>query len=224
MKFSVERFFVKICGVTSEEDALMSIGFGANAVGFIFAPSVRQVTPTQVHDILRRLPPEIISVGVFRNESPQRVVEIANTIGLDAVQLHGSESEETAQYVAQRVRTVIRALPASSDRIRQFDLEGHDYLLLDGDTPGSGMAHGWDVFDRHVFRTPVIASGGLTPSNVGPVVANYPVWGVDVSSGVESAPGIKDPGLVADFVSNARWAAETRPEDFDDRPFDWSEQ
>jgi phosphoribosylanthranilate isomerase len=140
------------------------------------------------------------------------------------VQLHGAESEETAHYVAERVRTVIRAFPASSDRVRQFDAEGHDYLLLDGEDPGSGLAHGWDVFERHVFRTPVIASGGLTPASVGAVVANYPVWGVDVSSGVESAPGIKDPGLVADFIANARWAADTRPEDFDDRPFDWSEQ
>ncbi len=222
MRLTLERFFVKICGVTSEEDALMSVGFGASAIGFVFAPSPRQVSPADVHDIVRRLPAETITVGVFRNELPERVAEIANQIGLHAVQLQGNETLEQVRFVAERVRTVIRALPVSSDRLEAIDHADLDYLHLDGDAPGSGRTHSWSVFDRHVFRTPVIAAGGLNPENVIEVVRDLPVFGVDVSSGVESAPGVKDPAKVADFITNARWAYEQRDSAIDDVPFDWS--
>ncbi len=95
---------VKICGITTEEDALLAVGMGADALGFIFAPSPRQMTAGAVPDIVKRLPPEVLTVGVFRDESARRVVEIANTVGLGAVQLHGHESTEDAQWVAARVR------------------------------------------------------------------------------------------------------------------------
>lgn len=222
MRVDVDRFFVKIDGITSEQDALMCIGFGANAVGFIFAPSPRQMSPQAVGDIVRRLPPEAVTVGVFRNEQPERVVEIANSIGLSAVQLHGNETIESVRYVAERVNTVIRGISVHSERIADLDGANLDYLLLDGDEPGSGRPHGWSVLRDHVFATPVIAAGGLDPDRVVPVVRDYPVWGVDVSSGVESEPGVKDPVLVADFVNNARWAYEQRDEGVDERPFDWS--
>ncbi len=222
MRLELDRFFVKIDGVTTEEDALMSVGFGASAIGFIFAPSVRQMSPAAVGDIVRRLPSETMTVGVFRNEQPERVAEIANSIGLSAVQLHGNETLEAVRYVCERVRTVIRAVPASSDRLNVIDEAGLDYLLLDSDRPGSGETHDWSVFQGRSFHTPVIAAGGLNPDNVVAVVRDLPVWGVDVSSGVESAPGVKDPGLVADFVNNARWAYEQRDDQIDERPFDWS--
>ena len=90
------RVFVKICGITSEEDALLAVAMGADAVGFIFAPSPRQIAPTQARDIVRRLPPEVLTVGVFRDEAPQRVVEIVNTAGLPAAQLHGHETPAEA--------------------------------------------------------------------------------------------------------------------------------
>jgi len=222
VRLTLDRFFVKICGITTEEDALMSVGFGASAVGFIFAPSPRQVSPADVHDIVRRLPSDVITVGVFRNEQPERVAEIANHIGLSAVQLHGNETLEQVRFVAERVRTVIRALPASSERLDTIDHADLDYLLLDGDNPGSGLEHSWRVFDHRVFRTPVIAAGGLNVHNVAELVRTRPVAGVDVSSGVEMAPGVKDPGLVADFITNARWGYEQRDGEIDDRPFDWS--
>lgn len=222
MRLDLDRFFVKICGITTEEDALMSVGFGANAVGFIFAPSVRQMTPTAVHDIVRRLPAETVTVGVFRNEQPERVVEIANSIGLAAVQLHGNETLEGVRYVAERVRTVIRGLSVHSERLAVIDEAHLDYLLLDGDEPGSGRPHDWRVLTQRSFATPLIAAGGLTPDSVVPLVRDYPVWGVDVASGVESSPGVKDPALVADFINNARWAYEQRDDGVDDRPFDWS--
>ncbi|MEI8126447.1 MAG: phosphoribosylanthranilate isomerase [Actinomycetota bacterium] len=223
MRLNFDRFFVKICGVTSEEDALMCIGFGASAIGFVFAPSVRQVAPSLVHDIVRRLPRDVLTVGVFKNESGPRVAEIANSIGLGAVQLHGSESLATVKYVADRVRTVIRALPYSSPLLQPVDAAGLDYLLLDGATPGSGETHDWSIFAEQEFTTPVIAAGGLTPGNVFSTVFNHPVMGVDVSSGVELAPGVKDPVRVFEFISYARSADEARREGTS-LPFDWSDQ
>ena len=92
--------FVKICGITNEDDALLSVAMGADAVGFIFAPSSRQVAPQKVYDITRRLPPEILTVGVFRDELPARVVELAHKAGVKAVQLHGRETPEQAREIA----------------------------------------------------------------------------------------------------------------------------
>ena len=85
------RMFVKICGITNEDDALLAVAMGADAVGFIFAPSPRQIAPQQAYDITRRLPPEILTVGVFRDEHPKRVVELAHRSGVKAAQLHGNE-------------------------------------------------------------------------------------------------------------------------------------
>ncbi|MSY13389.1 MAG: phosphoribosylanthranilate isomerase, partial [Actinobacteria bacterium] len=98
--------FVKICGITTEDDALLAVAMGADAVGFVFAPSPRQVTALAVYDIVRRLPPEVLTVGVFRNESPGRVVDIANRSGVKAVQLHGNERPEEAIEIARSIRRV----------------------------------------------------------------------------------------------------------------------
>src|SRR5215213_1442618 len=95
--------FVKICGTTSEEDALLAVAMGADAIGFVFAPSPRQVRPNLVADIIKRLPPQVMTVGVFRDEFPERVVEIVNSIGLRAAQLHGHESAEQASWIRERV-------------------------------------------------------------------------------------------------------------------------
>jgi phosphoribosylanthranilate isomerase len=96
--------FVKICGITNEDDALFAVAMGADAVGFVFAPSPRQVSPQLVYDITRRLPPEVLTVGVFRDEHPSRVIEIANRSGVKAVQLHGRETPEQTAEVAHSVR------------------------------------------------------------------------------------------------------------------------
>src|SRR5262245_6889107 len=104
--------FVKICGVTSEEDALLAVAMGADAVGFIFAPSTRQVAAGHVRDIVRRLPPDVLTVGVFRDESAKRVVEICNTVGLRAAQLSGHETVEQTKTVRSNVPFVIKAFAA----------------------------------------------------------------------------------------------------------------
>jgi len=200
------ELFVKICGVTSEADALLAVGMGASAVGFIFAPSPRQMAPAAVADIVKRLPHETVTVGVFRDESPRRVVEIAGQIGLRAVQLHGFESTEDCRWVAERVHWTIKAFPAGHRNIERFLEYGAQTLLIDGPAPGSGELFDWRLAEGVVDPSRLMVSGGLRPDNVAGAVAHLHPWGVDVASGVESAPGVKDPGKVRDFVTAARQA------------------
>jgi phosphoribosylanthranilate isomerase len=220
--------FVKICGITSEADALLSVSFGADAVGFVFAPSSRQVSEQLAGDIAKRLPPEILTVGVFRDEAPQRVVEKVQRAGLGAAQLHGHESAEDTAWVRSRLPMVIKAFPAGDRTISRFSEFGADYLLIDGQNPGSGEVFDWRLAEGVADPTRLIVSGGLRADNVAQAVAHLRPYGVDVSTGVESAPGRKDPLKVRDFIVAAR-AAETEVEARDalgtdsssDEPYDW---
>lgn len=206
MRLLVEGLFVKVSGVTNEEDALFAIGLGASAVGFEFGPSPRQISPGAAQDIVRRLPHGAFSVGVFRNELPQRVVEITNRLGLNAVQIDGVMTTVQLRYIGERVNTVLRMIPSTSTIDVAVHDWGVDYLLLpEGDDHDSLVDCLGTFLDQNI-RLPLIASGGLTASNVVDVVQNYPVWGVDVRGGVESSPGVKDPVLLGEFIANARWA------------------
>jgi len=200
------ELFVKICGITSEADALLAVGMGASAVGFVFAPSPRQMAPAAVADIVKRLPFETVTVGVFRDESPRRVVEIAGQVGLRAVQLHGFESAEDSRWVAERLNWTIKAFPAGHRNIERFPEYGAQTLLVDGPAPGSGELFDWRLAEGVVDPGRLLVSGGLRPDNVGAAVAHLHPWGVDVATGVESSPGVKDPGKVRDFVLAAREA------------------
>ncbi len=223
-----EDLFIKICGITSEADALLAISLGADAVGFVFAPSQRQVSVQLAGDIVKRLPPEILTVGVFRDEAPQRVVEAVHTAGLGAAQLHGHESSQETQWIRARLPMVIKAFPAGDRTIGRFPEFGADFLLVDGDNPGSGEVFDWRLAEGVADPHRLIVSGGLHPDNVGQAVAHLRPAGVDVSSGVESSPGRKDPLLVRAFIVNAR-AAETAAEARDpldedagpEEPYDW---
>lgn len=206
MRLRVEGLFIKVSGITTEEDALFSIGLGATAVGFEFGPTSRRISPAVAHDIVRRLPYGALSVGVFRNEMPQRVVEITNTLGLSVVQIDGTITAEHLAYVAERVNTVMRALPSTTVIDSSSQIAGADYLLLPESDDHDSLVDCLETFLDESIRIPLIASGGLTASNVVDVVQNYPVWGVDVRSGVETSPGIKDPVLLGEFIANARWA------------------
>ena len=204
MRLTSEGLFIKISGVTSEADALFSIGLGASAVGFDFALTPRQISVSTAHDIVRRLPQGALSVGVFRSELPQRIVEIANTIGLSAVQIDGPASSDEVAYVAERVNTVLRMVPDGAERLGVT--AGVDYLVLPEADEPDALADSLELFMESAPRTPVIASGGLNSSSVVDVVQNFPVFGVDVRAGVESSPGVKDPALLGEFIANARWA------------------
>src|SRR5215203_3631434 len=134
--------FVKICGITNEADALLAVALGADAVGFVFAPSSRQVSAATAGDIAKRLPPEILTVGVFRDEHPDRVVEICQDARLRGAQLHGSERPADVAAVRHRVRFAAKAFAAGSalyERAGEYDV---DAIVVDAASPGSGQ-----VFD-----------------------------------------------------------------------------
>ncbi len=202
-----EGVFVKICGVTSEADALLAVGMGASAVGFVFAPSPRQMAPTAVADIVKRLPHETVTVGVFRDEAPRRVIEIANQIGLQAVQLHGMESAADTRWIASRTACTIKAFAAGHRNVERFGEYGAQFLMIDGANPGSGEPFDWRLAEGVIDPGHLIVSGGLRPDNVGAAIVHLRPWGVDVCTGVEASPGVKDPGKLRAFIAAAQEAA-----------------
>lgn len=213
--------FVKICGITNEDDALLAVAMGADAVGFVFAPSERQIAPQQAYDITRRLPPEIVTVGVFRNEHPKRVVEVAHRAGVKAVQLHGHETPAETAEVAGHFRWVIKAFAAGDVAVTRADRYGTDLVLLDAPNPGSGRVFDWSLAGDVPDTVRLILAGGLTPDNVGAAVREVEPWGVDVASGVERSPGRKDPVAVRRFVEQARTNAPQPYLGDDELPYDW---
>ena len=187
---------VKICGVTREEDAVLAAELGAAAIGFVFwARSPRYVSPSNVASIVGSLPPAVAAVGVFVDEPIDEVVRIAQTARLSAVQLHGNESLAYAQRLLQPVIKAVAVGPG-------FVAESVDVyppevtILMDAHDPvrrgGTGRTIDWSAAAAVAARRPVFLSGGLTPSNVADAIARVRPYGVDVSSGVETAPGIKD--------------------------------
>ena len=159
---SVDNVFIKICGITCAEDALLATAMGADALGFVFATSRRQVAESVVRDIVGQLPPDVLTVGVFRDRGKARVVETVNTIGLKAAQLHGRESPATCQWVAERVPMTIRALPAGSPDLQRFDEYGADLLLLDSPAPGSGEVFDWSLAEGAPPNRPTVSYTHLT--------------------------------------------------------------
>ena len=218
--------FIKICGITREEDALLATALGADAVGFVFAPSSRQIAPQVARDIARQLPGDILTVGVFRDESAERVVEIVNGAGLRAAQLHGHESPAECRFVAERVPITIKAIPAGSPDLERFDDFGADLLMLDSPIPGSGEVFDWSLAEGAPGNRPMLLAGGLDPGNVASAIERVAPYGVDVSSGVESRPGRKDPRLLRLFIEAAR-GAKPAPGAYEGSrgpPFDWETQ
>lgn len=216
--------FVKICGITSEDDALLAVAMGADAVGFVFAPSVRQVPVQRVYDITRRLPPEILTVGVFRDEHPKRVIEIVHKSGVKGAQLHGSESNGAVAEVSKAVGFVVKAFVAGSPRIAESSSLATNTILIDGSTPGSGHLFDWSLVGEIPEGMRMILAGGLDPDNIADAVQTVNPWGVDVSTGVESAPGKKDALMVKRFIERARNAAPVPYLGPDELPYDWSEE
>ncbi len=198
---------VKICGITNVDDALHACASGADALGLVFyGKSPRCVTPEQAREIVAALPPFVTTVGLFVNEEPQRIRAIADACGLDVVQLHGDEGPEDCDFGPRRTVKAIRVKDAAS-------LDGHEAyatsaLLLDawvaGAYGGTGANFNWELAANVARERRVILAGGLAPENVSAAVAAVRPYAVDVSSGVEAAPGRKDPAKVAAFIRNAK--------------------
>lgn len=187
--------FVKICGITQIPDAQAAMTAGARALGFVFWPmSPRHVDVDIARSIVSIMLPSISAVGVFVDQPAEEVNEIAERVRLDFVQLHGNESLE---YVESMRRPVIKALAVGGD-VRPVPRKWPDSvrILLDVHDPvrrgGTGKTIDWVAASGMAEQREVILAGGLTPENVADAIARVRPWGIDVSSGVESAPGIKD--------------------------------
>jgi phosphoribosylanthranilate isomerase len=202
---------VKICGITTLEDALAAVEAGADAVGFVFhPPSPRYARLDIVREITRRLPPFVSRAGVFVDAPEDRVLEVARVARLDTVQLHGKETHDFCRHFAEL--RVIKAFrmdgPAALTRLAEYP--GVTWLLdsyLPGVFGGTGQTFNWDLACEAVRRGGrVILAGGLTPENVARAVAAVRPYAVDVSSGVESAPGAKDREKMRAFIAAAKSA------------------
>lgn len=222
---------MKICGITTEDDALLAVAMGADAVGFVLAPSPRQIAAQKVRDIIRNLPPEILTVAVVRDEHPRRVVDLVRTSGVAAVQLHGHETAADVADALSHVRTVIKAVVAGTVDAARADTFGTRMILVDAPAPGSGNVFDWKLAAEVPDGLDVILAGGLTADNVAAGIRQVRPWGVDVSSGVEATVGRKDPVLVRRFIGNARAAAEELRPQHGDRdpghaagPYDWRDE
>jgi phosphoribosylanthranilate isomerase len=203
--------WVKICGITRREDATLAAVLGAAAVGFVFWPeSRRYIEPTAAVKIARSLPASVTPVGVFVDQRVELVNAVVQEVGLGAVQLHGSEAPE---YCAQIAAPVIKAVPVGSG-FRMTAVTGLPAgvtVLLDVDDPvargGTGRLVDWAAARKVARVRRTILAGGLTPENVGAVIRAVEPGGVDVSSGVESGPGIKDPHRLRRFFQAVHSAA-----------------
>ena len=199
---------IKICGITRVEDALAAEAAGADAVGLIFAErSKRRVTLGQAAEISGALGPFVARVGVFVNAPSEDVLKAAQTLKLSAAQLHGQESAAYAAELRSSIQ-VIRAVSFNAEldveRLKDFPA---DAFLIDGLKPGSGEQFDWGQAKGLGALPHFILAGGLTPENVAEAVRTLRPYAVDVASGVEVSPGVKEKGKIQDFVREARRVA-----------------
>jgi len=211
--------WVKICGNTSLADARLAVDAGADAVGFVFAPSPRRVTSEQVAAIVPSLPDSIEKVGIFVDADLATIAATVEQCGLTGVQVHKDELTGLLRARFGLGLRILRVIHFGEDAARQMQAASMDSkidgVLVDSRTStavgGTGITFDWKVARAAVFtgenRLKLIAAGGLSPNNVAEAIATLNPWGVDVVSGVELSPGKKDPEKVRAFVANARTAA-----------------
>jgi phosphoribosylanthranilate isomerase len=218
--------FIKICANTNLDDALLAAELGVDAVGFVFAPSKRRVTPEQVAEITRELPAELAKVGVFTSTDAAEIVRAARVAGLTAVQLHSAFDPKLVNAIDAGSGSVLHVVQVV-DVAAGMDLEelraaltavlSHPcvlFALLDachgGVSGGTGKSFDWERTAGVVREVQeatggwVIVAGGLNAENVGEAIEVFAPWGVDVASGVEARPGKKDPERLRAFVAAAR--------------------
>ncbi len=230
--------WIKICGNTSLNDAQHAVVAGANALGFIFAPSPREITPGQAHHITSQLPIRIEKYGVFVNASFDDIVSTVERAGLTGVQLHTNADPKLPlrlrEYFSTQMRRnrfgILAVVHYPGDLERQLDAFARDHaidaVLVDSRSThvagGTGVAFDWQAAQRSFFRAAphlrLIAAGGLRPENVAEAIHTLSPWGVDAVSGLEASPGKKDPSRVEAFVKTAREAAARHTAAFKDGP------
>ncbi|NVM57099.1 MAG: phosphoribosylanthranilate isomerase [Desulfobacterales bacterium] len=199
---------IKICGMTREADAQLAAGLGVDALGFVLAESPRRIAPETVRKLSLSLPPFVSTVGVFVDMDMESVRHIASFCRLDWVQLHGNESPDYCRALGFKLLKAIRVRDGQSietmagykDCVKGFVLDTY----VKGLHGGTGKSFDWDLAKEAKKYGPVILSGGLTPENVKEAIRVVRPYGVDASSGVESAPGIKDHEKMRRFVEQIR--------------------
>jgi len=202
---------VKICGLTNAADAHRAIGFGADALGFVFhEDSPRRVSVAMAREIISGLPPFVTTVGVFAGAPIDTVRQVKRDAGIDLVQLHGDESPETVSALGPNAIKVIRVRGLESlEAVARYAPYAPRAFLLDTHSDaafgGTGLKFDWDLA-AWVEDVPVILAGGLTPDNVAEAVEVVRPYAVDVSTGVEAEPGRKDPAKLKAFIRNAKAA------------------
>jgi len=198
---------VKICGNTNLDDTMAAVQAGADAVGFVFyKKSPRAVEPKAAAEIISRLPPFVVPVGVFVNEELGTVRRILEDCNIPLAQLHGDESP---QYCAELGRSVIKAIRVRDrgdlERMALYQVAGFVLdAFVEGVPGGTGVTIDWDLASEAQVMGPIILAGGLTPDNVLEAVRQARPYGVDVSSGVEASPGRKDHAKIRAFIANAK--------------------
>jgi phosphoribosylanthranilate isomerase len=186
---------IKICGITRLEDAMLAVDLGARALGFVLWPgSPRHIDPPHARAIVRELPPFVTAVGVFVNEPPEVINTLADAIRLGVVQLHGDEPVSHAEQIE---RPVLKSVTVQDAEKAAAEWPGQVTLLIDAHDPqrrgGTGQTTDWTVAAALAARRRILLAGGLRPENVGEAISRVRPYGIDVSSGVEASPGIKDP-------------------------------
>ena len=189
---------VKICGLSTKEAVEIAVSAGADYIGFVFAPSKRQVTLKEATELAKLIPADVQKVGVFVSPSRAQLLEAIEKVGLDLVQVHGQVADD-----------LFEDLPCASIQAVQVDGDGHvpssqaDYLLFDAPVAGSGQTFDWGKLDTAELAQPFFIAGGLKEDNVARAIQHFTPYAVDVSSGVET-DGQKDQEKIRRFIERAK--------------------
>ncbi|MBY0311405.1 MAG: phosphoribosylanthranilate isomerase [Phycisphaerales bacterium] len=208
------RTRVKICGITDEEGVLAACDAGADAVGFVFHPKSRRfIDPEEAFELVAYLPPFVSSIGLYVDATVERFSDIEEICPTDRVQLHGNESDDVVRRCGPGVIKAVRFDPDTiAKELSRWDgIDEVDAILIDGSAGGEGTSFDWTKLADHTHLTtkPIILAGGLTPQNVGEAIRTIRPYAVDVSSGVESEPGVKDRDLIEAFCKAVQSADAT---------------
>ncbi|PMP93569.1 MAG: N-(5'-phosphoribosyl)anthranilate isomerase, partial [Candidatus Aminicenantes bacterium] len=191
---------IKICGLTNLEDALLAIECGADALGFIFSDSPRRITKEKAKKIIQEIPLFVLKIGVFMNEEPEWVREVAVELNLDYLQFHGQEDHDYLKQFGGKAYKAFRIKEYSD--LNQVAISGHHFFLLD--SAEKGKPFDWDMAIRAKQFGRFLLGGGLNPENIEGALKKVQPYGVDVCSGVELYPGKKDPQKLREFIRRIR--------------------